>query len=209
MVFEKEIRGKRADGAEAALGWSYARAVRVQLSVALVHHPVIDRVGDEITSTVDHFDVMDGSRLSLTYPLRRLWVVNPVPAQRALVERLIRHGTRAAERDEARGEFSRTAWAPALEAVLDEEARELGVRPTVVATSARASARDVALADVRARLDGGEPMLLLVGKAWGLAPRVLDAADVRLAPIDAGTGYNHLSVRSAMAILVDRLLGVR
>jgi hypothetical protein len=184
-------------------------AVTVQLSVALVHHPVIDRRGDEITSTVDHFDVMDGSRLSLTYPVRRLWVVNPVPAQRALVERLIRHGTREAERDEARGAFSKTAWAPDLDAVIEAHERELGRRPTVVATSARASARDVELAAVRDRLHGGEPMLLLVGKAWGLAPRLLDAADLRLRPIDAGTGYNHLSVRSAMAILIDRLLGAR
>jgi hypothetical protein len=183
------------------------RGVAAQLTVALVHHPVIDRRGDEITSTVDHFDVMDGSRLSLTYPLRRLYVVNPVPAQRALVERLIRHGTQAAARDEARGEFSKTAWAPDLDAVITGHVHELGTRPTVVATSAKASARDVGIAAVRARLHEGEPMLLLVGKAWGLAPRLLDAADVRMGPIDGGTGYNHLSVRSAMAILVDRLLG--
>lgn len=184
----------------------YAPGVTVRLTVALVHHPVVDRRGDEITSTVDHFDVMDGSRLSLTYPVRRLYVVNPVPAQQALVERLIRHGTQVAERDEARGAFSKTAWAPDLEAVIGEHERELGTRPTVVATSARASTRDVGFAAVRERLRGGEPMLLLVGKAWGLAPRVLDGADVRLEPIDAGTGFNHLSVRSAMAILLDRLL---
>jgi hypothetical protein len=183
------------------------RGMPVRLSVALVHHPVVDRRGDEITSTVDHLDVMDGSRLSLTYPLQRLWVVNHVSAQRALVERLIRHGTQAADRDEARGAFSKTAWAADLEAVVAEHERELGMRPTLVATSARSSPRDVGLAAVRERLHGGEPMLLLVGKAWGLAPRLLDAADLRLAPIDAGTGFNHLSVRSAMAILIDRLLG--
>ena len=191
------------------MGAVCSRAVTARLSVALVHHPVVDRIGDEITSTVDHFDVMDGSRLSLTYPLRLLYVVNPVPAQRALVERLIRHGTQVTARDEARGAFSKTAWAPDLAAVIAEHERELGTRPTVVATSARPSARDVSLSAVRERLFGGEPMLLLVGKAWGLAPRVLDAADVRLEPIDAGTGYNHLSVRSALAILIDRLLGPR
>lgn len=179
------------------------------LTVALVHHPVVDRRGDEIASTVDHFDVMDGSRLSLAYPLWRLYVVNPVPAQRALVERLIRHGTQAAGRDAARGAFAKTAWAPDLDAVIGEHERELGSRPTVVATSARGSARDVGVAAVRERLHAGEPMLLLVGKAWGLAPRLLDDAPLRLAPIDAGTGFNHLSVRSAMAILVDRLLGSR
>lgn len=183
--------------------------MRPTLTVALVHHPVVDRRGDEIASTVDHFDVMDASRLSLTYPVRRLYVVNPVPAQRALVERLVRHGTAAGERGEARGTFDKTAWAPDLDAVVAEHEAELGRRPTVVATSARASSRDVGSFALRQRLHGGEPMLLLVGKAWGLAPRVLDEADVRLEPIDAGTGYNHLSVRSALAIVLDRLLGAR
>jgi tRNA (guanine37-N1)-methyltransferase len=183
--------------------------VELRLTVALVHHPVIDRRGDEIASTVDHFDVMDASRLSLAYPMRRLYVVTPVPAQRDLVERLIRHGTQAAGRDELRGEFSKTAWAPDLDAVIAEHERELGVVPTVVATSARGSTRDIGFGALRERLRGGEAFLLLLGKAWGLAPWVLEAADLQLEPIDAGTGFNHLSVRSAMAIAVDRLLGGR
>jgi hypothetical protein len=173
-----------------------------QLAVALVHHPVINRLGEEITSTIDHFDVMDGSRLALTYGLERLFVVNPVPAQQALVERLIAHGTPSVERDETRGDLGRVAWAPDLEAVIEE----LG-HPTVVATSAKRSSDALDVATVRARLHAGERMLVVLGKAWGLAPRVIEAADLRLAPIDAGTGFNHLSVRSAMAIVIDRLLG--
>lgn len=178
-----------------------------QLTVALVHHPVCNRLGEEITSTVDHFDVMDGSRLALTYAVRRFWVVNHLPAQRALVERLIRHGSATAERDEARGEFAHTAWAPDLAAVIDEHTQTLGMRPTLVATSAAAADDAIGFAALRERLHAGEPMLVVLGKAWGLAPRVLAAADLRLAPIDADHGFNHLSVRSAMAIVVDRLLG--
>ncbi|MCA9708050.1 MAG: RNA methyltransferase [Myxococcales bacterium] len=178
-----------------------------RVTVALVHHPVVDRLGHEISSTVDHFDVMDASRLSLTYPVWRFYVVVPVPAQRALVERLIRHGSEAAQRDSARGSFSKTHWAPDVEAVIAEHEDELGCAPTVVATSARRSSRDIGIGALRERMAGGEPILLLVGKAWGLAPRLLDEAALRLEPIDAGTGYNHLSVRSAMAILLDRLLG--
>jgi hypothetical protein len=149
--------------------------------------------------------VMDGSRLALSYPIRRFVVVNHVPAQQALVERLIRHGTAA--RDEARGDFGRTAWAPDLEAVIAEHVSSTGARPTLVVTSAQSGGESVGFAAARARLHGGEPMLLLFGKAWGLAPRLLANADLRLAPIDAGTGFNHLSVRSAMAVVIDRLLG--
>lgn len=183
--------------------------VSPRLTVALLHHPVIDRLGHEITSTVDHFDVMDASRLALTYPVWRFYVVNHVPAQRALTERLIEHGNTAASRDEARGRFSKTMWAPDLDTVIAEHEDELGTTPTVVATSARASGRDIGFGALRERMAGGEPVVLLIGKAWGLAPRVLDEAALRLTPIDGGTGYNHLSVRSAMAILLDRLLAPR
>jgi len=177
------------------------------LSIALVHQPVLDRNGEVITSTVDHFDVMDGSRLSLTYPVWRFYVVNRVPAQRALVERLIGHGSSAAGRDQARGSFDKTHWAPDLETVLAEHEDELGRCPTTVATSATPTAEAIGFATLRQRVWAGEPTLLLVGKAWGLAPEMLEAAALRLEPISGGTGFNHLSVRSAMAILVDRLLG--
>ena len=40
-----------------------------------------------------------------------------------------------------------------------------------------------------------------------LADSLLDAAEHQLEPLDAGTGYNHLSVRAAAAIYLDRLLG--
>ena len=177
-----------------------------KVTVALIHHPVLDRRGEEITSTVDHFDVMDGSRLSLTYPIWRFYVVNHVPAQRALVERLIEHGNKAASRDEARGSFSKTIWAPDLDTVIAEHEDELGQPPTVVATSAKASARSIGAPALRRRIAGGEPILLLFGKAWGLAPCLLDSTPLRLRPVDGGTGFNHLSVRSAMAIVIDRLL---
>lgn len=182
------------------------------LTVVLLHHPVLNRLGESISSTVDHFDVMDASRLALTYDIWRLYVVTPVPAQRALVERLILHGNKQAEREPDRGTFAKTHWAPDLQTVLDEHEDERGTLPVTVATSARApdpanAERTIDFGALRAKLGQGEPVALIIGKAWGLAPSVLDRADLRLVPIDTGTGYNHLSVRSATAILVDRLLG--
>ena len=50
------------------------------------------------------------------------------------------------------------------------------------------------------------PVLLLLGTAQGLAPEVLARCDGVLRPI-RDLGYNHLSVRSAAAILADRILG--
>ena len=49
---------------------------------------------------------------------------------------------------------------------------------------------------------------LLFGTGWGLTQEVKESADYVLSPIE-GKGYNHLSVRSAVAIILDRLLGDR
>jgi hypothetical protein len=51
------------------------------------------------------------------------------------------------------------------------------------------------------------PVLLLFGTGWGLTEEVLAAADRRLEPIQGAGDFNHLSVRAACAITLDRLLG--
>ncbi len=52
-------------------------------------------------------------------------------------------------------------------------------------------------------------MLLVFGTGWGLADEVIQGADALLEPVRAreATGYNHLSVRAACAIILDRLFG--
>jgi hypothetical protein len=52
-----------------------------------------------------------------------------------------------------------------------------------------------------------KPILLLLGTGWGLTETVLAQADHVLEPIMGRTDYNHLSVRSAAAIIFDRFLG--
>jgi hypothetical protein len=56
--------------------------------------------------------------------------------------------------------------------------------------------------------DESTPFFVLFGTGWGLTQEVRDDSDYVLAPIE-GKGYNHLSVRSAVAIILDRLLGDR
>lgn len=171
------------------------------LDMALVHHPVLNRNGEEISARIDEFDVFDGCRLALTYGVRSFFIVNPTPAQRDLAHRLIAHGQRP-DRDPARGTFDNLKWAASLHEAVSQLPQG---RRLVVSTSAGPSEQTVSFDEVRARRAEGIDVLLVIGKAWGLAPAVFAEADVRLEPIDGGEAYNHLSVRSAMAILVDRL----
>ncbi len=61
--------------------------------------------------------------------------------------------------------------------------------------------------EFRGILESSMPHLLIFGTAWGLAESLISQADFVLEPIAGTTGYNHLSVRCAAAIILDRLLG--
>jgi hypothetical protein len=82
--------------------------------------------------------------------------------------------------------------------------------PRVVATSAREGAARLGYEELRAEIArGSEPWLLLLGTGWGLAEEVMRRADRCLAPVRGTGSYNHLSVRAAAAVILDRLFGTR
>ena len=57
--------------------------------------------------------------------------------------------------------------------------------------------------------DGVRPLLVLFGTGWGLTEEVIGRAD-HLLPAITGIGtYNHLSVRTAAGIILDRVCGAR
>jgi hypothetical protein len=97
-----------------------------------------------------------------------------------------------------------------LDAVVADVEHETGVLPRLVATSARGGGTLLPFSSLRARLEEDtRPEVLVFGTGWGLTEEVLGRADDLLEPI-LGTGaYNHLSVRSAAAIILDRLRGAR
>lgn len=180
---------------------------------ALVHHPVRDREGAEVATSVTNVDVHDIARTARTYGLRGYFVVSPIEAQHPVVRRIIEHWCEGA----GKRRFPERTEAIALVQVcrsIDEaigaiEAEE-GSRPRVLATSARSEVghTPVSYRDELGRLRRStEPTLILFGTGHGLAQSVLDQVDATLAPIQGGTSYNHLSVRAAAAVVLDRLLG--
>src|SRR5579875_146139 len=83
-----------------------------------------------------------------------------------------------------------------------------GVAPLLVYTSARASG-GVSCAQLRAHLDSATslPLMLMFGTGFGLAPVMRERADLVLNAIRGPGDYNHLSVRAAAGIILDRLVG--
>jgi hypothetical protein len=187
-----------------------------RLAIALVHWPVLDSQGATVTSAITNLDVHDLARSARTYGCSDYFLVHPVSAQRELVARICEHwrdgssGKRIPDRKIALA-LVRTA------VTLDDVYAELGGRESIEVwvTAARSvSSAAITVREARARLERAEetkPVVLLFGTGWGLARAVIDGADAVVEPIAAAeaSGYNHLSVRAACAILLDRLRGAR
>ena len=182
------------------------------LTVALVHHPVVDKNGDTIAAAVTALDLHDIARASKTFGVGAFYVVTPLEDQQTLVRQIVGHwvtGTGAKYNPDRQAALELIQLKPSLEAAKAEMEAAVGESPRVVVTSARMEKSDLSYAALGEMVQNGRPVLLVFGTAWGLAPEVMDAADYKLAPINGRGDYNHLAVRSAVSIILDRVLGVK
>jgi tRNA (guanine37-N1)-methyltransferase len=187
-------------------------ALHARTHLALVHHPVIDRTGAVVTTSLTNFDIHDLARSSLTYGLAGYHIVTPIASQRDKAAHIARLWI-----DDAHGEHRARALelvrtAGSIDAVIAEIAAAHGAAPMLVATSARresfpGAVRRTPVELVAEASADPAPLLILLGTGWGLADALIPSVSRVLAPIEGASDWNHLSVRSAGAILLDRLFG--
>ncbi|MCF8023894.1 MAG: RNA methyltransferase [Desulfobacteraceae bacterium] len=179
--------------------------------MALLHYPVKNKDGKAIAAAVTSIDLHDIARAARTYGIGGLYVITPLADQREFAGKIINHWVKGAgakynpDRKEALSMIS-------LREDLQEAVNEIRTRENtevrIVATSAAGASGQTEFDEFRRALESGEHAYLLVlGTAWGLSDEFMNEADCRLAPIVGNTDYNHLSVRSAASIILDRLLG--
>jgi tRNA (guanine37-N1)-methyltransferase len=183
------------------------------LYIALCHYPVLNKFGEKVAVSVTNLDLHDMSRVTRSYGLGGFYATTPIEDQKALAEQLLAHWREGAgsvanpDRAEA---FSKVKVFDDIQgAVLDIEA-QTGQCPRLAATSARldrnpGAAPALTYREMRKWLENS-PVLLIFGTGHGLAEEVLGKAEGVLRPIRYLDDYNHLSVRSAVAIIVDRLV---
>jgi hypothetical protein len=180
------------------------------VDLALIHYPVVNRQGETIGSAITNLDLHDLARAATTFGVGRVYMVTPYEDQQGLFQEILDHwiigpgGERNSHRREA---LSLVRICSDLDEVVARVTTRQGRRPTLLSTCAKEQGPVCSYGEVRQRVRGGEPLLLLFGTAWGLAPQILARADGLLPPIRGAGLYNHLSVRSAVAIVLDRLLG--
>lgn len=186
---------------------------KLDLAIALLHHPVVNKLGETIGSAVTNLDLHDISRTARTYGVRDYFVATPYKDQLELIEEITEHwqNGHGASTNPARKEaLALVRPVDGFETIIQELARKFEQKVLVVATSARPQANEMGYEALRAHIAGNiSPVLLLFGTAHGLAPELMDRADAVLPPIGKNVDYNHLSVRSAVAIILDRLVGDR
>ncbi len=181
----------------------------MDLYIALIHHPVVNKKGDVICSAITNLDLHDIARAARTYGVKGYYVVNPLEDQKILAAQVIRHWTEGSggRINPARREaFSIVRLTDTLEDAIERIGRETEMPVHILATSARKNDKSVTFQEMRDRLPQIGCALLLFGTAWGLTSELIDRADYLIEPVKGCGDYNHLSVRSAVTVVLDRLL---
>ncbi len=181
--------------------------------VALLHYPVYNKNGEVINTSVTNLDMHDIVRAAATYAVDGFFLVQPAEAQRQLMQTLAAHwlqGYGARYNKDRKRAMEKLRIVPSLEEVMAELQTADGEAPRLIGTTAKRRQGMCSFHALRQRLSAeGGSWLLLLGTGWGLTEETLTACDCVLRPIYGRGDYNHLSVRSAASIVLDRLLGER
>ncbi len=188
--------------------FSQTKRLGRNIYLLLLHYPVVDQLGKIRALSLTNLDIHDIARCSCTYGVGGYFIATPLDDQRKLAQQLVGHWTTGAGADanpDRAKALSKVTICRSLEESIAAVTERTGERPRLVATSARVSG-SMTVPQVRSWLDES-PLLIILGTGSGLAKEVIEQCDAVLRPVRPYGPYNHLSVRSAAAILLDRILG--
>ena len=182
------------------------------LYVALIHYPVTNRKEQTIGSALTTIDLHDIARASVTFGVKGFYVVTPYEDQAVLARQVIEHWTKGV--GGTLNPFRKDALklirvTQSVEETCESIQSERGRSVVTIATSARQTVPAITTGVLKQKLDDAASHLLLFGTAWGLTDELIASCDHVLEPIFGAGQYNHLSVRSAVSIYLDRIINSR
>ena len=172
--------------------------------LGLVNHPVYNKFGDVVTTSITNLDIHDIARSCKTFGLKKFFVITPLKTQELLLNRILKFWKSdiAKEYNNDRVQaLSLIEYAVDIETVVKQIS--LQEDDCLVITTTAANLKQQIKFDDLKKLR--RPVLLLFGTGNGLTKEIHELADHVLKPIEGKGNYNHLSVRSAVAIVLDRL----
>lgn len=185
---------------------------RAPLAVALMHYPTKDRQGDLVATNITNFDIHDIARACRVYGIDRYYLVHPIKEQLMFVERVLDHwnvGEGSKFNPMRKTALRDVRTAENLPAAIKDWGHE---NARAVVTSARNPDGKPAFTfnSFKSALETeDQPYVLVFGTGFGLTPDFMKSCYGVLEPIKGNStdDYRHLSVRSAVSICLDRLLG--
>ncbi|ACZ08909.1 Uncharacterized protein conserved in bacteria [Sebaldella termitidis] len=185
--------------------------MREKVYVGLVHYPVYNKNNDIVATSVTNFDIHDISRTCRTYDIENYFIITPLDAQKELTGRIIGFWQEGCgiEFNKNRNEaFEHTRLMDSIEDCIKKITEKEGKEPRIITTSAKTFPNSVSYKELSSEIyDDENPYFLLFGTGWGLTDEIMEMSYKILNPIRGKTEYNHLSVRSAVSIILDRLFG--
>ncbi len=175
---------------------------------ALLHYPVYNKSKKVVATSLTTLDIHDIARASRTFGVKRYYIVQPIENHLWLARKLLSfwQGGHGREYNPKRWEALKIVEAvPYFEDALNDIEKRDGVKPKVVVTTAREYPESISFHSLR-EIVKNQDVIICFGTGWGLTEEFIKSADYILEPI-RGTDYNHLSVRSAASIILDRILG--
>ena len=181
------------------------------LFVGLVHYPIYNKRMQVIATAVTNFDIHDIARTARTYDVKKYFLIHPHNAQKEIIQKIIgywQHGFGRVYNPDRSEALDRVAYVADIAAAIDEVHKMTGKEPVTVTTDARVYPNTISYRKARDMLqEGDRPLLVLFGTGFGMEKETMAAFDYILEPIYGPSNYNHLCVRSAVAIILDRLAG--
>ncbi|MFO7660052.1 MAG: RNA methyltransferase [Candidatus Cloacimonadaceae bacterium] len=178
------------------------------LYLGLVHYPVLNKNGEIIQTSVTNLDIHDIARSAATFGVHNYFIITPDVSQQDFIRKVIKFWqseagqTYNAQRSRA---LSIIQITDSIEASKKQITTQEAMSPIVITTTARLMKQQIGLEDLVKLHNADRPVLILMGTGYGLTENVHSDADFVLQPISGAGDYNHLSVRSAAAIILEHI----
>lgn len=189
-----------------------------KVAIGLVHYPIVDKEKKIVATNITNFDIHDIARAATVYGVERYYLVHPFKEQLMFVERILDHwavGQGSKFNPSRKVALSNTKASPSIEAAIDDWKKNTlwdGQEPIIIATHARPvnGAKAITFEGARDLLfDEKKAVFVVFGTGYGLTDEFMVNCHYVLESIRGAPpkDFRHLSVRSAVSICLDRLLG--
>ncbi len=179
--------------------------------LAIIHYPVLDKRGDTVATSITNLELHDVARSCMTFGAELCYIVTPLRKQTGIAQRLIEHwasGYGALYNPDRAQALTKIRIVGDIEEMMNEV--KTAGDPVVIGTSSRGGQNVLGYEELRGMIAHDDrPFLLLFGTGWGLPLAVTEQCERMLMPIRGQGDYNHLSLRVAIGIVLDRILGER